>query len=311
MTNLNGIKVKNRLFVSSGALAYGSKQKLFIDPTIFGAITTRTLTLEQRQGNFGVSPVKPDGISEQILWGIQIIKKRPTVLRKIPGGWINAFGWWNIGVENYINDVYPKTEEVSKIVSIGGFSIEEYLEMIRRLNDLAIIAIEIDVSCPSVKIDWEKDVLLFGKLMKQCRETSRHPLIVKLSIKGDYLTRAHIAEDIGINAVHAINTIRGLLLNPKTGRPLLKAKYGGVSGERIKVIALRVVSEMRQEIDIPIFGGGGIYNWKDCQQFFWAGADAVSFGSVHFFQPWKPTWIVRLHQKEAEKLVQKIKKIRK
>ncbi|MCK4520670.1 hypothetical protein KAT95_02260 [Candidatus Parcubacteria bacterium] len=179
MTNLNGIEVENRFFVSSGALAYGNKYlwaKPFIDPTIFGAVVTRTLTLEQRQGNFGVSPIKPNGILKQTLWGIQILNERPTVLRKIPNGWINAFGWWNIGIKRYISEIYPKTEKVPKIVSIGGFSIKEYLEMIRRLNDLAIIAIELNVSCPSVKIDWEKDVLLFRKLMEQCREESRHPL---------------------------------------------------------------------------------------------------------------------------------------
>ena len=305
MINLNGIEVENRFFVSSGALACCNKYlwaKPFIDPTIFGAVVTRTLTLEQRQGNFGISPVKPNGILEQILWGVQIMKERPTVLRKIPGGWINAMGWWNIGIDRYISEIYPKTEKVPKIVSIGGFSIEEYLAMIRRLNDLAIIAIELNVSCTNVKIDWEKDVLLFGKLMEQCREESRHPLIVKLSIEGDYLQRAKIAEEVGINAIHAINTIKGLILNQRTGKQLLKAKYGGISGRRIKLIAMRVVAEIREKVDIPIIGGGGIYNWKDCQQFFWAGADAVSFGSVHFFQPWKSTWIVRLHQKEAENL---------
>ena len=127
MVNLNGIEVKNRFFVSSGALAYGSKYlwaKPFIDPTIFGAVVTRTLTLEQRQGNFGVNPIKPDGILKQMVWGIQIMKERPTVLRKISNGWINAFGWWNIGIERYISEIYPKTEKVPKIVSIGGFSIE-------------------------------------------------------------------------------------------------------------------------------------------------------------------------------------------
>ena len=300
MIDLNGIIVKNRFFVSSGALAFGNKYlwaKPFIDTTIFGAVVTRTLTLEQRQGNFGVSPVKPDRILEQILWGVQIIKERPTVLRKIPGEWINRMGWWNIGIDRYISEIYPKTKEVPIIVSIGGFSIKEYIEMIRKLNELEILAVEINVSCPNVEIDWETwRNLRFESLVKRCREESKHPLIVKLSAKGDYIDRAYIAQDVGINAVSAINTIKGLIVEPKTGEFF----YGGVSGKRIKEIALRVVSEIRKEVDIPIIGGGGIYNWKDCQQFFWTGVNAVSFGSIFFFQPWKPTWIVRMHQKEAE-----------
>ena len=308
MINLNGIEVENPLVVSSGAWGYGlpSLTRPF-DPTKFGAIVTRTLTIGERWGNLGISPVKPDRFFEQLLWGFEILKKRKDVLRKIPSGWINYMGWWNIGIDRYINDVYPKTKEVPIIVSIGGFSIEEYLEMIRKLNELKILAVELGVSCPNVKIDWEKDVLLFGKLMEQCREESKHPLIVKLSVKGDFLARAHIAEALGINAISAINTIKGLIVNPKTGEFF----YGGISGKRIKEIALLVVSEIRKVVDLPIIGGGGIYSWKDCKQFFWAGADAVSFGSVFFFQPWKPTQIVKRHQKEAEKLVQRIKKIRK
>lgn len=313
MIDINGIKVKNRFFVSSGALAFGNKYlwaRPLIDPTIFGGVVTRTLTLKERQGHF-IEPVKPKEILGQILWGFQILKERPMVLQKIPGGWINAFGWWNIGIDRYINEVYLKTQKVPKIVSIGGFLVEEYLEMIRQLNDLDILAIELNVSCPNVEIAWEGNIFLFEALIKQCREESKHPLIVKISAEGDYLTRVHIAEDVGINAIHAINTIKGLILNPKTGKPLLKAKYGGVSGKPIKPFALRVVSEIKQqEVDLPIIGGGGIYNWRDCQQFFWAGADVVSFGSIFFFQPWKATWITRLHWREADKLVQKIKGIK-
>ena len=300
MINLNEIKAKNEFFVSSGALGYGIPWRIkgiLVNPSAFGGVVTRTLTPEKRWGNLTVDPVKPDGFKETLLWGYKLFRERPNVLRKIPIGWINALGWWNVGIDYYINEIYPKVKEGNKIVSIGGFSIEEYLEMIEKLNNLEVLAVELNVSCPNVEINWEGDLVLFEKLMEACRNTGEHPLIVKLSVKGNYLQRAVIAEETGINAIHAINTVKGLALNPKTGEPLLKARYGGMSGTTIKPIALRVVSEIKEATRLPIIGGGGIYSRKDCQQFFHVGASAVSFGSIFFFQPWKPARIVRRYQK--------------
>lgn len=304
------VKGKNldeiRFVVASGAGAYGEKYSLlkpFVDLEKLDAVTIRTLTLEKRLGNIGINPIKPKGIFGQLQWADVILKKRKKVLLKISIGWINRMGWHNVGLKHYIHVVYPRTKEISKIVSLGGFSVEEYLEMIRQLNDLEITAIELNVSCPNVKIGWEKDVSLFTDLMKQCRTESEHSLIVKLSIEGDFLERAKIAERIGINAISAINTVKGLSVNSKTGEYF----YGGISGKRIKEIGLLAVNEIRKAVNIPIFGGGGIYNWKGCQEYFWAGADAVSFGSVFFFQPWKANWIVRKHREEAGKIILKRK----
>lgn len=294
-----------RFVVASGAWNYGERSltKPF-NPAIFDAITVRTLTLGgERLGNLGISPIKPNGFLKQALWNAGILKNRKKVLRKISSGWINQMSWWNVGFKHWRDEIYPKTKEVPKIISIGGFSIEEYLEMIRKLNDLEIIAIELNISCPNVKIGWERDLVLFENLMKQCRAESKHSLIVKLSIEKDYLRRAKIAEDIGIDAISAINTVKGLMINPKTGEFF----YGGISGKRIRGIGLRVVAEIRKIVDIPIFGGGGVYNWKDCQQYFWAGADAVSFGSIFFFQFWKVPWIIRQHRNDAEKIISKRK----
>ena len=296
-----------RFVVASGAWNYSERSLTRpFNPAMFefDAITNRTLTLgKERLGNLGISPIKPNGFFEQILWNAQILKNRKKVLQKIHGGWINRMSWWNIGFDEWRDKTYPKTKEAPKIISIGGFSIEEYLEMIRQLNDLEIIAIELNVSCPNVKIDWEGNLSLFADLMKRCRTESKHSLIVKLSIEKDYLQRAKIAEDIGIDAISAINTVKGLMINPKTGEYF----YGGISGKRIKEIGLRAVAEIRKIVDIPIFGGGGIYDWKDCQEYFWAGADAVSFGSIFFFQFWKAPLIVKMHRNDAKKIINKRK----
>lgn len=256
-----------RFVAASGGWGYGERSLLRpFDPTTLDVITIRTLTLGgERLGNLGISPIKPDGFLKQTLWSIQILKDRKKVLRKISGGWINRMGWHNVGFDYRRDKIYPKTKELPKIISIGGFSIEEYLEMIRQLNDLKMVAIELNLSCPNVKIDWESwRNSRFETLIESCREKSRHPLIVKISTKGDYIARARIAEDVGINAIGAINTVRGLIVNSKTG----KFFYGGISGKRIKEIGLRTVAEIREVVDIPIIGGGGIYNWKDCQEYF-------------------------------------------
>ena len=299
--NLNEI----RFIVASGAWNYGERSlaKPF-NPAIFDAITNRTLTLGgERLGNLGINPIKPNGFLKQALWNAEVLKNRKKVLRKIPGGWINRMGWWNVGFDYWRDEIYPKTKEMPKIISIGGFSIEEYLEMIRQLNEKKVTAVELNISCPNVKINWEGDLVLFENLMKQCRAKSKHSLIIKLSIEKDYLQRAKIAEDIGIDAISAINTVKGLMINPKIGEFF----YGGISGKRIKEIGLRVVAEIRKTVDMPIFGSGGIYNWKDCQQYFWAGADAVSFGSVFFFQFWKMPWIIKMNKDDVEKIISKRK----
>jgi dihydroorotate dehydrogenase (NAD+) catalytic subunit len=303
------VKGKNldeiRFVVASGAWAYGERSLTRpFNPAIFDAITTRTLTLGgERLGNIGINPIKPNGFFKQALWNAEILKNRKKVLRKISGGWINQMGWWNIGFDCWRDKIYPKTKETPKIISIGGFSIGEYLEMIRQLNEKKVIAVELNISCPNVKINWEGNLSLFADLMKQCRAESKHSLIVKLSIEKDYLQRAKIAEDVGIDAISTVNTVKGLTINSKTGEFF----YGGISGKRIKEIGLRTVAEIRKTVSILIFGGGGIYNWKDCQEYFWAGADAVSFGSIFFFQFWKTPLIVKLHKNDAEKIISKRK----
>ena len=285
MVELNGIKLKNRFLVSAGALGYGMgwpwerpliKMGL-IKPGIFGGIATKTLTLEPRIGHY-IDPFKFE--RRPLVSHLYHIfsGERKNVLMKIPGGWLNNMGWWNVGIDYFIKEIYPNLKGISIIPNIGGFSIEEYLALIQKLNPLDVTAVELDISCPNIKGENGLERKDFPWLFREARRVSRHPLILKIGASESDINLAQTAAALGFDAISAINAV------PVFG--------GGYSGLGIKYIALKAVADLRKAVKIPIIGGGGIGSWKDCQEFFCVGADAVSFGSVHFPAPWKPTQIV-------------------
>lgn len=292
MIDLNGIKAKNRIWLAAGAAGYGEgwpHEKPFIklgliDFSAFGVVITKTLTPELRQGNYAVDPLvfwqKP------LSWHYAhyFSKERKKVLRKVPGGWINSFSWWNVGIDHWVEKIYPQLGGVNVIPNIGGFAKEHFVRSIKKLNPLGISAIEIDVSCPNVELPLVKNPPELIKLFNFCRMSSEHPLILKLGIDSDYLRIARSAEYCGINAFSAINSV------PALG--------GGYSGPAIKPIALKVVQDLKKATKLPVIGGGGISSWKDCQEFFEAGADAVALGSgfldpIRFWRSFEPTRIAK------------------
>lgn len=293
MINLNGIKIKNRIWLAAGAAGYGQGwpyEKPFIqlgliDFAVFGAVVSKTLTSEPRQGNY----MDPFEFWEKpLFWHYCHIfsKERKKVLRKIPGGWLNNLSWWNVGIDHWIEKIYPKLAGISIIPSIGGFVEDDFTTLIRKLNPLEIAAIEINISCPNVEYSLAENPSELVKIFSFCKESSRHPLIVKLGADSDYLRIARIAAYCGFNAVSAINSLAAL--------------GGGYSGSGIKPIALKAVQELKRATRLPVIGGGGISSWKDCAEFFEAGADAVTLGSgflspVRFWKLWEPT---RIAQKE-------------
>lgn len=280
MINLNGIKVKNRYFIAAGPAKYGRGYAIyenplnfflfrfgFIRPEEFGAVVTKTLTLSKRRGNYR--------------WW-----KPWRVLRRIPGGWINRFGWNNCGMKKFMRSKYPQLKLDNLIVSIGSLgSVREILAMVDTLNGIDVAAVEIDVFCPHLdtrsRFSQEELKLMF----RRAARLSRHPLIAKLAPGNLMIPCAKIAEESGFNAVCAINTLRNV------SRP----DFGvcGASGKIIKPLALESVRSLSGEINIPVIGGGGIYTRKDCEDFFAAGAKAVFFSSVFLDDPLRPGRIVR------------------
>ena len=291
--DLNGIKLRNRLVTSSSLLGYGaSKRRLILyglSPIAqwvplerFGAVTTRTLTVEPREGHFSL---RED-------WGINefpaMLRMYSRAVRPVDGGWINAFGWSNIGIDRYFEEYYPRSHKLNRIVSLGGFSADEFDRLVDTVNQHAapgdIAAVEFNVSCHNVNFDFAQ---ILDEVLLRAVPKSRHPVILKLSPDEDYLGQAAMAEQRGVTALTAINSVKGLRLDPETGEPWMKNRFGSISGRAIKPIGLRVVAELRDAgIRLPIIATAGIRTFDDCREFFWAGADAVSLGSA--------VWLARM-----------------
>ena len=282
---LGDIVLRNRLVTSSSLLGYGmstsgfygmSPVALFLPLAEFGAVTTRTLTVEPREGHFTTR----EDWSPRELPGL--LRRYATVLRGVDGGWMNAFGWCNVGIDAYLRDYYPATRAQRTIISLGGFSAEEFVTLVDTVNKAVpagdIAAVEFNVSCHNVNFDFSA---ILDAVLSDAVPRSHHPVILKLSPDVDYLDNARRAAGAGVSALTAINTVKALRLDPRTGTPLLANRFGGLSGRAIKPIGLRVVAELRDAgVSLPIIATGGIRTLNDCREYFWAGADAVSLGSA-------------------------------
>lgn len=285
--DLHGIRLRNRLLTSASLLGYGASRRRLIlyglSPIAqwvplerFGAVTTRTLSVEPRDGHFSL---RED-------WRLtefpQMLRLYGRALRPADAGWINAFGWCNIGIEAYFDEYFPRTSHLNRIVSIGGFSADELGLLVETVNRRApvgsIAAVEFNVSCANVNFDFET---ILEEALARAVPMSRHPVILKLAADEDYIAQARLAERHGAAALTAINAIKALRLDPVTGEPWMKNRFGSLSGRAIKPIALRVVAELRDAgVRLPIVATGGIRDFDDCREYFWAGADAVSLGSA-------------------------------
>jgi dihydroorotate dehydrogenase (NAD+) catalytic subunit len=290
--DLNGIRLRNRLVTSASLLGYGaSRSKLILyglSPIAqwvplerFGAVTTRTLSVQPRDGHF---TLKEDWRLTEFPEMLRLYRK---ALRQVDAGWMNAFGWCNIGIERYYDEYYARTANLNRIVSVGGFSAEELCSLVETVNQKSrpgdIAAIEFNVSCHNVNFPFET---ILDDVLRQAVPLSRHPIILKLSPDEDFVAQARAAERHGVAALTAINAVKALRLDPETGEPFMKNRYGSISGRAIKPIGLRVVAELRDAgIRLPIIASAGIRTFDDCREFFWAGADAVSLGSAVWLMP--------------------------
>lgn len=282
---LGDIELRNRLVTSSSLLGYGVSDRAFygmspiallVPLRSFGAVTTRTLTTEPRDGHF---TNRTDWAPRELPG---LIRRYGTVLRGVDGGFINAFGWCNVGIDAYLRDYYPRTRDQRTIISLGGFSAEEFVSLVDTVNKAVpagdIAAVEFNVSCHNVNFDFSR---ILDAVLADAVPRSHHPVILKLSPDVDYLDNARQAAKAGVSALTAINTVKALRLDPRTGTPLLANRFGGLSGRAIKPIGLRVVAELRDAgITLPIIATGGIRTVDDCREYLWAGADAVSLGSA-------------------------------
>jgi dihydroorotate dehydrogenase (NAD+) catalytic subunit len=289
--DLNGIPLRSRVLTSASLVGYGAPPEgarlvpygmspiaRFLDLPRFGAVTTRTITPNRHEGHF----------TTRTDWRMRdwprLVRDYGKALRRIDAGWLNAFGWANIGLDAYLREYFPRTDDQNRIVSVGGFTTDEFLAVVaavsERIEPGRIAAVELNLSCHNVNLDFDSMV---ADVLEGAVERSHHPLILKLSPDADHVATARLAERLGIAALTAINTVKGLRLDPETGEPFLRNRYGGMSGRCIKPIGLRVVSELREAgVTLPIIASAGVRTFDDAREYRWAGADAVSLGSEAF-----------------------------
>jgi dihydroorotate dehydrogenase (NAD+) catalytic subunit len=198
----------------------------------------------------------------------------------------------NKGVDYFIKEIYPRIKDfdTNVIVNVSGSTIEEYVEVAEKINELANIpAIELNISCPNVKLGG----MAFGNVPSSAREVTKavrkvykKDLIVKLS--PNVTSIAEIAKAVvegGADILSLINTILGMAIDASTQRPVLSTVTGGLSGPAIKPVALRMVWQVHKAVKVPVIGMGGIMNATDAIEFMLAGASAIEVGTANFIDP--------------------------
>lgn len=263
-----GLDLKNPVLLASGTVSYGEELSKLTDLSKLGGIVTKAISLEVREGNL------------------------PQRIVETPAGMLNAIGLANVGVEKFIEEKMPflRTQHLHTVVNIVGKSIEDYCEVVRRLEDVeGISGYEINLSCPNVK----GECIIFGvderatfEITSELRKLTNRHLMIKLTPNVTSIaTIALAAERGGADSVSLINTVVGMAVNYKTREPMLKNVTGGLSGPAIKPIALAKVWEVYNAVKIPIVGMGGIASFEDAMEFFLVGASAVQIGTMNFVVP--------------------------
>jgi dihydroorotate dehydrogenase (NAD+) catalytic subunit len=284
-TTLCGIPLRNPVIAASGTFGYGIEFATILDLGKLGALVTKGLSREPIAGN--PSPR---------LW-------------HTAAGMLNSVGLQNVGVAAFIRDKLPKLRQFSVpvIANVFGYAEDDYLEVVRALENAAgIAAYELNVSCPNTAhggIFFSSDPKSLASLVAKVRALAKRPLIVKLSPNVAAIQPfAQAAEEAGADAVSLVNTFISLAIDVETRRSRIGAGFGGLSGPAIKPIALRMVYEAAQAVKIPVIGLGGIASGEDAAEFLIAGARAVEVGTANFVDPKAPQRIAR----ELERLLRRL-----
>ncbi len=272
--NFAGIEMKNPVTVASGTFGYGREYADFFDLGKLGAIITKGTSLRPKSGN------------------------KPSRVCETPSGMLNSIGLQNPGVEYFANNDLPflRKFDTKIIVNACGSSVDEYVELCKILNNMDIDGVELNVSCPNVK----EGCMAFGstyegvkKVTSEVRKVLDKPLIVKLTPNvTDIASIAKGAEEGGADAVSLINTLLAMKIDIYKRRPVLANNTGGLSGPAIRPVAVRMVYQVAQAVNIPIMGLGGIVSGEDAIEFMLAGATTVSIGAGNFIDPYTSVKVV-------------------
>ena len=210
--------------------------------------------------------------------------RNPTVV-EVEGGFVNAIGLSNPGVDAFSKELATLNEKpIPIVVSLFGSTPTEFSDMISRLESISVDCYELNLSCPHVEkvgLEVGQDPEAVSSIVKIAKKYSSRPVLIKVSPHiTDIVEIVSVAKDSGADGVTAVNTVRAMVIDIETGRPILSNNVGGLSGPVMKSIAIRCVYDISKKVDIPIIGCGGITNWNDAIEFFLAGASAVQVGSA-------------------------------
>ena len=268
-TTIAGVAFKNPVMTASGTFGSGMEYEEFVDLNRLGAVVTK-----------GVANVPWPG--------------NPTPrVAEVYGGMLNAIGLQNPGIDVFMERDIPflKKYDTKIIVNVCGKSVEDYVDVVERLGDEpAVSMLEINVSCPNVK----EGAIAFGQkadalynITSELKNHAKQPIIMKLSPNVTDITEmAKAAEAAGADALSLINTITGMKIDIHRRKFAIANKTGGMSGPAVKPVAVRMVYQTAQAVNIPIIGMGGITNADDALEFILAGATAVSVGTANFANPY-------------------------
>lgn len=262
-----GVTMKNPVTTGSGTFGSGEEFSEFVDLSKLGAVTTKGVANVPWPGN----PV-------------------PRVA-EVYGGMLNAIGLQNPGIDVFIErDIpYLKKAGATIIVNVCGKSEKDYLEVVERLSDQPVDLLEINVSCPNVKeggIAFGQNPKALYDITKAVKAKAKQPIMMKLSPNVTDITEmAKAAVDAGSDALSLINTLTGMKIDIERRDFVLANKTGGMSGPAIKPVAVRMVYQVANAVDVPIIGMGGIATAEDALEFIMAGATAVSVGTANFINP--------------------------
>ncbi|MBR0475034.1 MAG: dihydroorotate dehydrogenase [Erysipelotrichaceae bacterium] len=266
---LCGIEMDNPILPASGTFCYGYEFADNYDINILGTLAFKTTTRDPRFGN-------------------------PTPrIAETASGMLNAIGLQNPGVDNVIKNEIPKLKEVFHkpiMANVSGFSIEEYVEVCKKLDKEEQVGwFEVNISCPNVTgggMHFGTDPDMAETITREIKKVTAKPVIIKLSPNvTDIVAIAKAVERGGADAISLINTLVGMRIDIKKRKPVLKNKTGGLSGPAIFPVAVRMVYQVYEAVNIPIIGLGGVSSAEDVIEMMMAGATAVEIGAANFADP--------------------------
>src|SRR3954462_10872932 len=266
--DIGALRLRNPLIAASGCFGYGVEYADVVDLATLGAIVSKGLFLEEREGH-----------------------PAPRIV-ETPAGMLNAIGLQGIGVHRFVAEKLPelRARRATVIVNVCGTTLDEYVEVSRILSDAdGVSAIELNISCPNIKeggIQFGCSLAGTFDVVSAVRKVTTLPVIPKLTPNvTDVASFALAAEEAGTDAVSLVNTFLAMVIDVETRKPRISNGVGGLSGPAIRPIAVRMVNECHRLVKIPVIGMGGIADARDALEFMIAGADAVQIGTANFVDP--------------------------